>query len=219
MSSRPDPNQSTSSSGSGDELDEPDDPITRKILMAALESFGRLGFKKTTIRAIAASAGVSRPTVYARYGDKLELVRGVAAMVNRDALDAAMRVIAQGGPFDRVLEGVLIAYFGDSHEKMSALPHIEELVESHGEHVRAAIEDGQRGFRVLLSRFLRKSVREGSIKIRPTGVGIDQLVDVLALSPLAFKSKTTPPAEYYRRLRSLARLTAHALAKESAATD
>lgn len=187
--------------------------------MAALDSFGRLGFKKTTIRAVAASAGVSRPTVYARYGDKVELVRGVAAMVNRDALGAAMHVIAEGGPFGQVLEGVLIAYFGESHEKMSALPHIEELVESHGEEVRGAIEDGQRGFRALLSRFLRKRVREGAIKIRPTGVPVEQIVEVLALSPLAFKSKTTPPAQYYRRLRSLARLTAHALAKEAVAID
>lgn len=187
------------------------DLITRKILEAALESFGRVGFKKTTIRGIAASAGVSRPTLYARYEDKVALIRGVAAMVNRDALDAVARIIDEGGPFKRVLTKVLIAYFGDSHQMLSELPHLEELVDRQGEHVRAAIEDGQREFRSRLAKLLRKSVQEGTIEIRPTGVGVDQIVEILALSPMAFKSESASVDQLHRRLESLARVVAYAL--------
>ncbi|MEX1659520.1 TetR/AcrR family transcriptional regulator [Streptomyces pseudovenezuelae] len=49
------------------------------ILDAAVELFLELGFDQTSMDAVAAQAGVSKTTVYAHFGDKLELFRAVIA--------------------------------------------------------------------------------------------------------------------------------------------
>lgn len=49
------------------------------ILDAAVELFLELGFDQTSMDAVAARAGVSKTTVYAHFGDKLELFRAVIA--------------------------------------------------------------------------------------------------------------------------------------------
>ncbi|WP_328840724.1 TetR/AcrR family transcriptional regulator [Streptomyces europaeiscabiei] len=56
------------------------------ILDAAVELFLELGFDQTSMDAVAARAGVSKTTVYAHFGDKLELFRAVIAR-GGDALD------------------------------------------------------------------------------------------------------------------------------------
>lgn len=47
------------------------------VLDAAVELFLELGFDQTSMDAVAAQAGVSKTTVYAHFGDKLELFRAV----------------------------------------------------------------------------------------------------------------------------------------------
>lgn len=49
------------------------------ILDAAVEMFLALGFDQTSMDAVAARANVSKTTVYAHFGDKLELFRAVIA--------------------------------------------------------------------------------------------------------------------------------------------
>ena len=47
-----------------------------KILSAAYDSFIRYGVKRTTMGDVAQAAGVSRPTLYASYPNKEELLGG-----------------------------------------------------------------------------------------------------------------------------------------------
>uniref|UniRef100_UPI00245473F4 TetR/AcrR family transcriptional regulator n=1 Tax=Nocardia cyriacigeorgica TaxID=135487 RepID=UPI00245473F4 len=54
------------------------DSIESRILDAALDQFGQLGIKKTTIEDIARKAGVDRVTVYRRIGSRDDVVRAVA---------------------------------------------------------------------------------------------------------------------------------------------
>lgn len=74
------------------------DRATEEILTAALTVFGSTGFKKTTLSKVAAVAGLSRPTLYARYKDKTELFRAVIEQAYDEALANAAETIARGGP-------------------------------------------------------------------------------------------------------------------------
>jgi AcrR family transcriptional regulator len=58
-----------------------------RILAAARESFASLGYERTTIRAVAAAAGVNAGLVMHYYGSKMELVSR-AAMVPEEELPA-----------------------------------------------------------------------------------------------------------------------------------
>ena len=80
------------------------DRTTEEILTAALSVFGSMGFKKTTLSKVAATAGLSRPTLYTRYKDKTELFRAVVEQAYDETLINATETIARGWPFDEVLE-------------------------------------------------------------------------------------------------------------------
>lgn len=57
-----------------------------KILSAAYDSFIRYGVKRTTMGDVAQAAGVSRPTLYASYSNKEELLGGVIRQCYSDLI-------------------------------------------------------------------------------------------------------------------------------------
>jgi TetR/AcrR family transcriptional repressor of mexJK operon len=77
------------------------------ILDAAVELFLELGFDQTSMDAVAARAGVSKTTVYAHFGDKLELFRAVIAR-GGDSLD-----------FD--LDQTMLASVDDPQERLARI--------------------------------------------------------------------------------------------------
>jgi AcrR family transcriptional regulator len=66
--------------------------VEARILLAAIEVLSSAGFDGVTISAVARAAGVSRPTVYAYYGDRESLVTAVVGSV---ATEVAARVVAE----------------------------------------------------------------------------------------------------------------------------
>src|ERR1700704_161927 len=65
------------SSVSSSATDEYDDPKRRVVLAAALGVFGRYGFQKTSMEAIAKAAGISRPGLYLLFPNKEQLYRAM----------------------------------------------------------------------------------------------------------------------------------------------
>ena len=57
-----------------------------KILSAAYDSFIRYGVKRTTMGDVAQAAGVSRPTLYASYSNKEELLGGIIRQCYSDLI-------------------------------------------------------------------------------------------------------------------------------------
>jgi AcrR family transcriptional regulator len=82
------------------------DRTTEEILTAALLVFGSMGFKKTTLSKVAATAGLSRPTLYTRYKDKTELFRAVVEQAYDEALINATETIARGGLLTKCSNGL-----------------------------------------------------------------------------------------------------------------
>src|SRR5882757_5593045 len=66
--------------------------VEARILRAAIEVLSSAGFAGVTISAVARVAGVSRPTVYAHYGDRESLVSAVLGSVTTEV---ASRVISE----------------------------------------------------------------------------------------------------------------------------
>lgn len=89
---------------------EPEDPVARRILDAALEQFTLLGLRRSSVDDVAKRAGVSRVTVYRRFQTKDRLVedtllRELARFFEQlDAVVAPLPTMRE-----RVVEGFVVA--------------------------------------------------------------------------------------------------------------
>jgi len=76
---------------------QPDPSLEQRILDAASRLWARGGEKALTMRAVAKAAGTTTPTVYERYRDREDLLRGVRLQTRRDLFEAmgTSRTLAQ----------------------------------------------------------------------------------------------------------------------------
>ncbi|KAA0210449.1 TetR/AcrR family transcriptional regulator [bacterium] len=57
--------------------------LDRRILQAALDQLGTLGFERMSLEAVAAKAGVSKPTLYRRWKSKADLATAALRMLQQ----------------------------------------------------------------------------------------------------------------------------------------
>ncbi|MDJ0850435.1 MAG: TetR/AcrR family transcriptional regulator [Myxococcota bacterium] len=187
------------------------DLTTEAILEAALAAFGAHGFKATSLSQIATAAKVSRPTLYARYPDKVHLFRAVLQRSYEDALASAREAAEGPGPFEEVLRGVLLGFYGTLFDRFHGLPQIDELILVQSEEAEDVVLEARERFRKLLGRTLRQQVERGGVDAERVTMPIAQLVDLIRLAPLSLKTPSTTRARYRRGLTNFARLVAQAL--------
>ena len=80
------------------------------IVAAALRLFGDRGYGRTTMRAIAAEAGVSVGNAYYYFGSKEHLVQAFYDQLQVEHADAAAGVLEQERGFADRLAGVMLAW-------------------------------------------------------------------------------------------------------------
>src|SRR5262247_3488590 len=85
------------------------------ILQAALELFGRYGYRRTSIDDIARQAGVAKGTVYLYVENKEALFRTLSQSLLDGVLAAARQAAAARGPAADRLTAILDAKFGFFH--------------------------------------------------------------------------------------------------------
>ncbi|MCX4553797.1 TetR/AcrR family transcriptional regulator [Streptomyces sp. NBC_01387] len=87
----------------------PADPLTEQILDAAREQFTTFGLRRSTVDDVAKRAGVSRVTVYRRFGNKDGLVSAcLIREYRRFVMDVDATVAGLPTVEDRLVEGFLV---------------------------------------------------------------------------------------------------------------
>jgi AcrR family transcriptional regulator len=185
--------------------------ISDAILTVALRRFGESGFKATTLIAIATEAGVSRPTVYSRYPDKIHLFRAVIKKGYDESLAAAAETIERGGEIEIVLSRVLLDYYGGIFDRFHGLPQVDELVLVQSEHAEDLVVEAREQWGRLLLRLFRQFANKGGVSTKHLGMSLPQIVDFVRLAPLSMKTAETTRRQYHKRLKNLAAITAAAL--------
>jgi AcrR family transcriptional regulator len=145
----------------------PRDPRRDKAIRdAALRLLSKIGYERMTVDAIAAAAGVSKPTLYRRWPGKQELVA--------DALRCHPQTSATA-PDTGSLRGDLIAVVRQTADQQLQNAHVaaglasrlresEELAQLIREH---AIEAVRRRFRVLLDRAVARGELPADTAVSP----------------------------------------------------
>jgi len=158
-----------------------------RILAAATEVFGEVGFHKATIRDIVARAGVSRPLFYRRFGDKRHVFEVVVDWLitewNETLIDEVSR--STGGA-----AGALRVLHETSLEYGRARPLFHLLLTRDTQLLLATetdvIERGSRALRGLIEEILRSGAEAGEIR---ADVEIEHMADLLTEIHLAYTDR------------------------------
>ena len=188
------------------------DPTTEAILAAALTLFGEGGFKATSLSQVASTAGVTRPTVYARYADKTKLFQAVLQSEYDAALAATVAAGESEAGFGEVLRRVLFAYYGTLFDRLHGLPKVDELALVQSSAAADIVAATREALRKQLGRMIRDQIKSGKIDSKRLPMPVPQLVELIRQSAVSFKTPDTSRAQYRRSLANLARLVAQSVA-------
>lgn len=176
-------------------------PGRTRILTEALRLFAHQGFAGTSVRQVAAAAGVSAPLVLHHFASKAGLHEAVdieAMRRVRVALDAGLSGLAQSGrpPDDQVLVGRLVATQGQLVLDDDLRAYVRRCILEGGEHgaalLRRAWDVADAEVRTLLDSGLARpdiDVQETKLHVVLLVFGswllpdLDELLDAPAYSP------------------------------------
>lgn len=106
------------------------EPTERRILRAAQDAFGPLGFHGANLADIAAEAGIRRPTLLYYFKSKRELYAAVVRSGFDGLTEAGMRGMAASGDFDDRLSAVVSELAAFAEEQLPLLQIIaRELID------------------------------------------------------------------------------------------
>ena len=159
----------------------------QRILEAATQVFGEVGFQKATIGDIVAQAGVSRPLFYRRFVDKRQVFEVVVERLitewNETLVDEVSR--SSGGA-----AGALRVLHEASLEYGRARPLFHLLLTRDTQLLLATesdvIERGSRALRGLIEEILRRGAEQGEIR---ADIRVEHMADLLTEIHLAYTDR------------------------------
>lgn len=175
------------------------------ILQAALPTFARFGYRKTSMDDVARAAGLSRQALYLHFESKEQLFRGAATLLFETSLEGAKLAL---GDADRPLEDRLVAAFdawhGDSLDLMHAGGHADELI-ARGHELLGEME---LAFHERFVRSLAAALRGSARGLARARVSERDVAEMLTATSKGLKHMARSRAEYRQGMRTAARLVA-----------
>jgi len=185
------------------------------ILVAALELFGRYGFRRTSIDDIARQAGVAKGTVYLYVENKEALFRTLARTTLDGVLaNARAAAEARGGPIAERLTAVLDAKFGFFHELLHRSPHASELLTSSSRLCADIFDDGDAAYLALVTKAVGDAARRGELAPRRHDMSAEDVARLLLAGAHgidADPARMVSDDEHRARLAAMVRVVADGL--------
>lgn len=186
---------------------EYDDPKRDAVLAAALGLFGRYGFQKTSMEAVAKAAGISRPALYLRFSNKEQLYRATMQGVMERAQQAMEASFADGTlSFEERIVAALDALMGQYVETQVARD-LGELLENSGPQLGSMFHDYQERARTTIGAQIDSLAPPGLLSEE---LAADDVMDVLFSAALTWKQTAADRAEFRDRIRRAVRLICRA---------
>ena len=154
-----------------------DDPLSERILDAALELAAASGLKRLTMDDVARRAQVGRMTVYRRFGSHARMVDALAVRECRRCLERIGAALDPREPLDERLSSLLIATLTVIREH----PLLERLARVEPEALLRELSRGDSEVLALLRGFLAGLIREGQASGELAGSGDPELLAELGI--------------------------------------
>ena len=138
---------------------------SRRLLLAALESFATRGFHATTTRDIAKAANMSPAAVYVHYSSKAELLFEISRTGHESVLATLQEAVAQGAdPIDRLRRFVAaFAAWAARHHTLARV--IQYALDALAPGRRSEVMALRRPVERLVERVLRDGAAAGTLAV------------------------------------------------------
>jgi AcrR family transcriptional regulator len=179
-----------------------DETRRRRLLEAALATFGRFGYRKTSMEEVARAAHLSRQGLYLHFATKEDLFRAavrfgletgidaVAARLKDDSLSAEAKLVAAFDEWYGRYVGLIGADVTDLEEASDLL--LGPLISQHEE---------------IFSEMVTKAIRSSGLPAayKPAGLTARQLTDTLHATARGLKHSAASRADFTERFELAAR--------------
>ena len=172
------------------------------ILDAAFAEFAHNGFQKTSLKDIAALAGVSRPTVYSFFKNKDQIFRSVAVNIHENGLRDACTFLQDPSSAD-VTDAISEALYARHGRFLSLVIETKggaEMEDEHGRLCGDVVVSTQKTFNDQLARYINMAEAAKRICLYNQDLSAEQVVTLLNLSVIGCKRGCTSSAEYKERI-------------------
>lgn len=173
----------------------PGDAKRQRLLDAAVATFLRYGFRKTSMEEVARAANISRQGLYLHFPTKEELFAAAA----RHLLDASFQAASGALARETTIEDQLIAAFDEWAGRHAGVLGSEVAdLEEAGEHlVGDLIREREAAFLALIAKAVRGSGLSAAYK--HAGISARELAETLAATASGLKRQAGSREEFGRR--------------------
>ncbi|WP_345630652.1 TetR/AcrR family transcriptional regulator [Rugosimonospora acidiphila] len=181
-----------------DPVVESADPKRAAVLAAALTVFGRHGFQKTSMEAVAKAAAISRPGLYLLFPNKEQLYRATMQGVlerAQGAMEACFSDETLG--FQERIVAALDALMGQYVETQVARD-LNELLENSEPQLGSMFHDYQERARATITTRIALLAPPG---VLTPELGAEDVMDILFAAALTWKQTSATRAEFRDRIR------------------
>ncbi len=168
-----------------------------RLLDAALATFVRFGFRKTSMEEVARAADVSRQTLYLHFATKEDLFRAAVAHAMEVGLDMAARALRDASvqSIEEKLAGAFDAWFGRYIGMVGA--DVSDLEEIGHALVGPLFSESEKRFAEMVGKAIRGSGLPAAFKSE--GINARQLADILCATARGLKHLCASRAEFGER--------------------
>jgi len=184
------------------------------ILGAALELFGRYGYRRTSIDDIARQAGVAKGTVYLYVENKEALFRTLSQTLLDGVLANARSAATGGGAIAARLTAILDAKFGYFHGLLQGSPHVTELMDSKSRLCADVFAAGDAAYLQILTKAVSDAIRRGELAPKRHGLTADDAARLLLAGAHGITADPAQPVTvdaHRRQLDALVRVVVDGL--------
>ncbi len=170
------------------------DETRQRIISAALQLFGQVGYSQATTRAIASAAGVNEVTLFRHFGNKKNLLFACMQAFNETGFAASFETELTGDYADDLLS-MATRQMEDTRGKLDMLRML--LCDSRNvPELREALLSGARGNLSRLSAYFQQQVQAGHVRTdldpEVLAFAFDSLFSTSLLVESMFQQPLTP---------------------------
>lgn len=170
------------------------------VFDAAADVFSQYGYRRTSMNDIAQAAGISRPALYLMFENKEDLFRQLAAFRQNQAIDQALIVLSEKGPFSTRFIDAILAYEKIYYEPISQSPHGAEVMDINTSIASDIMKKGHDRLVSGLAHAIDNAVSNGEASFSDTPMKPKAFVELLMSSIGGLKKKATSNKDFRNQI-------------------
>jgi AcrR family transcriptional regulator len=173
-----------------------------RILVAAIQRFSRVGYRRTSFNDVAEEAGVARATVYLYWRRKEDLFVAGLERFNSHSWNLAEAAAAKKGSAAERIRAMVLAQYGATSDIVHGTESGHELFQANLQLGRAVVEECLRHGEKLLTDLLQQGIRNGEFNLQRSSARSAETAHIIvSFAQNSLLDRRHTPLSYRKSLR------------------